>query len=171
MTHIPGSVLLIALVLVGCSEDTRLQMLSDQSDVAKTINTLFIETDNRNWGAVRATFADTALFDMTSMVGGQPVRLSSQNIVDAWDQELKPLQAIHHQTGNSIVTVNGLEAEAFCYGIASHNLPNANNQNTRTFVGSYDFHLLKQGQSWKIDGFRFNSKYIDGNKELTGLAK
>jgi hypothetical protein len=171
MTRILPPILLVAIVFFGCSTDSRVQSLSDQTDVIKTINTLFVETDNRNWGAVKAVFADTVLFDMTSMVGGEPSRLSSQNIVDAWDEGLKPLQAIHHQAGNYIVTINGSQAEAFCYGIASHYLPNAMNQNTRTFVGSYNFHLTKQGQSWAIDRFKFNLKYIDGNKELTGPAK
>jgi len=165
------SILLVALILAGCSTDTRLQTLSDQSDVITTINTLFIETDNRNWSAVKGVFADTVLFDMTSLGGGQPTRLSSQSIVDAWDQGLKPLRAIHHQAGNYVVTLNGPEAEAFCYGIASHYLPNATNQNTRTFVGSYNFHLTKHGQRWSIDRFKFNLKYIDGNRELTGPAK
>jgi hypothetical protein len=146
-------------------------MLSDQQDVIKTINTLFIETDNRNWAAVKSVFADTVLFDMTSMAGGQPTRVSSQQIVDAWDQGLKPLQAIHHQAGNYRVTIKGTEAEAFCYGIASHYLPNATKQNTRTFVGSYNFHLVRRSPNWIIDGFKFNLKYIDGNKELGASAK
>lgn len=161
-------VLSAAIFVFGCATDPKLQMLSDEHDVIKAINTLFIETDNRNWEAVKAVFADTVLFDMTSMVGGKPARLSAQNIVDAWDQGLKPLKTIHHQAGNYLVTINGLQAEAFCYGIASHYLPNLQNQNTRTFVGSYDFHLTRHGQRWTIDRFRFNLKYVDGNKDLTG---
>jgi len=105
------------------------------------------------------------------MVGGQLAQLSSQQIVDAWDQGLKPLQAFHHQAGNYMVTVKGLEAEAFCYGIASHYLPNPSNRNTRIFVGSYNFHLTKRGQGWLIDKFKYNLKYIDGNKDLTNPAK
>jgi len=143
-------------------------MLSDQNDVIKTINTLFVETDSRNWVGVKGVFADSVLFDMTSMVGGESTRLSSQDIVDAWDQGLKPLQAIHHQAGNHLVTINGSESDAFCYGIASHYLPNPKNLNTRTFVGSYNFHLSKHNGGWIIDKFKFNLKYIDGNKELTG---
>jgi uncharacterized protein YcfL len=41
-------VLLIAFLLIGCSSGDRVQKLSDQDDVLNTINTLFIETDNRN---------------------------------------------------------------------------------------------------------------------------
>ncbi|MBI5473546.1 MAG: nuclear transport factor 2 family protein [Ignavibacteriae bacterium] len=171
MIHFAPRILLIAVFFFGCSTDPRIQTLSDQSDVIKTINTLFIETDNRNWDGVKAVFADTVLFDMTSIAGGEPARMSSQNIVDAWDQGLKSLKALHHQAGNYVVTINGSEADAFCYGIAIHYLPNAQNQNTRTFVGSYNFHLSKRAQSWRIDKFKFKLKFIDGNKELTGQAK
>jgi hypothetical protein len=41
-------------------------------------------------------------------------------------------------------------------GIASHYLPNKTNQNTRIFVGSYDFHLIKNGEDWQIYKFKFN---------------
>jgi hypothetical protein len=103
---------------------------------------------------------------MTSMVGGDPETLTPQEIVTSWDKGLKPLKAIHHQTGNYIVSINQNEADVFCYGIASHYLPNQSNQNTRTFVGSYDFHLIKNDERWQIDKFKFNLKYIDGNLNL-----
>jgi hypothetical protein len=65
----------------------------------------------------------------------------------------------------------GNEAELFCYGIALHYLPNPTNRNTRTFVGSYDFHLLRTHGAWKIDRFKFNLKFIDGNKDLEAAAR
>ena len=105
---------------------------------------------------------------MTSMVGGEPVTLTPLEIVTSWEKGLKPLKAIHHQAGNYIVNANQNEAEVFCYGIASHYLPNKSNQNTRIFVGSYDFHLIKNGENWQIDKFKFNLKYIDGNPNLEG---
>jgi hypothetical protein len=33
-------------------------------------------------------------------------------------------------------------------------------------VGSYDFHLVRAGGAWRIDLFRFNAKFVDGNLEL-----
>jgi hypothetical protein len=71
---------------------------------------------------------------MISMAGGKPVMMSPQQITDAWEQGLKSLQAIHHQVGNFKVTVQSEQADAFCYGIASHYLPNPTGHNTRTFV-------------------------------------
>jgi hypothetical protein len=140
--------------------------LLEKEKVKETVNRLFISTDNRNWENVSSLFASEVVFDMTSMVGGDPVTLTPQEIVTAWDKGLKPLKAIHHQTGNYIVSINQNEADVFCYGIASHYLPNKSNQNTRTFVGSYDFHLIKNDERWQIDKFKFNLKYIDGNLNL-----
>lgn len=78
------------------------------------------------------------------MAGGEPTIPTSREIVDAWDQGLKPLKAINHQAGNYIVTLSGDGTDVFCYGIATHYLPNKTNQNVRTFVGSYDLDLVRQ---------------------------
>ena len=144
------------------------QDLVEKDKIKEVVNRLFISTDNRDWQAVSQLFASEVLFDMTSMVGGKPVKLTPQEIVASWEKGLKPLKAIHHQAGNYIVTAKQNEADVFCYGIASHYLPNKTNQNTRLFVGSYIFHLIKNGENWQIDKFRFNLKYIDGNPNLEG---
>jgi hypothetical protein len=158
-------------IAIGCDQSdnamkSQYQAVLEKDAVIGVINQLFIGTDNRDWAKVKDCFAAEVLFDMTSLAGGEPSKLSPQQIVDAWDNGLKALKAIHHQAGNYVVTVNGNEAEAFCYGTASHYLPNKTGKNTRTFVGSYDFHLMKQENFWRIDRFKFNLKYIDGNVNL-----
>lgn len=107
---------------------------------------------------------------MTSLSGGQPSTVNPRQIADQWDAALKPLKAIHHQTGNFLVAIAGDEATVFCYGVAWHYLPNKTERNTRTFVGSYDIHLVKRGE-WKIDRFRFDLKFIDGNLKLEESEK
>ena len=147
---------------------SELETIVDQTKIIETINRLFIGTDNRDWALVRNCFAPSVLFDMSSLGAGEPKHLTPDDIISAWDTGLKPLKAIHHQTGNYLVDVNGTKAEAFCYGIASHYLPNKSNNNTRTFVGSYEFELLKNSGGWRIATFKFNLKYIDGNPDLEG---
>jgi hypothetical protein len=149
----------------------QLQKLTDQNDITAVANRLFICTDNRDWTCVRDVFAPEVLFDMTSLGGGQPGKKTPQQIADMWELGLKPIKAIHHQAGNYQVSVKGSEADLFCYGIAYHYLPNPTNQNTRVFVGSYSYHLVKGDAGWKIDRFRFNLQFIDGNKDLEGSAQ
>jgi hypothetical protein len=146
--------------------DTRLQELVDRAAIIDTITRLFISTDQRNWDAVKACFAPQVQFDMTSMGGGEPAQMTPGQIAGAWEQGLQPLKAVHHLAGNHVVCVEGDRAAAFCYGIASHYLPNASGRNTRTFTGSYDFRLVREAGQWRISGFRFNLKYVDGNVYL-----
>jgi hypothetical protein len=65
-----------------------------------------------------------------------------------------------------MVEIDGNEADVFCYGIATHYLPNKTNQNTRIFVGSYNLILQKERENWRINKFKYNLKYIDGNSDL-----
>jgi hypothetical protein len=171
-------VLVFLLILAaGCAPvhhgkfHSELSEFKNQNDIIAVANRLFICTDNRDWSCVKDVFAPEVLFDMTSLAGGRPEKKTPRQITDLWDQGLKALKAIHHQAGNYQVAVNVNEADLFCYGIAYHYLPNPTNQNTSVFVGSYDFHLVKGDGGWKIDRFKFNLTFIDGNKDLEGSAK
>jgi hypothetical protein len=144
--------------------------LIEKGEIMDTVTHLFVATDNRNWTMVQDCFAPRVLFDMTSMTGGEAVTLTPEQIAESWDAGLRPLKATHHQIGNLLVSFERTGAAVFCYGIASHYLPNKSGQNTRTFVGSYDFHLVKESGKWLIDQFRFNLKYVDGNPDLERQA-
>ena len=146
--------------------NNKINSLLEEKYVIETVNQLFLSTDNRDWESVKKCFTEEVLLDITSMTGGEPSKITSQQIIDSWDEGLKVLKAIHHQTGNFQVSLNGDEADVFCYGIATHYFPNPTEQNTRIFVGSYNFHLKKINKLWKINMFKYNLKYIDGNLEL-----
>jgi 3-phenylpropionate/cinnamic acid dioxygenase small subunit len=140
--------------------------LLDKDRIIDRVNQLFIATDRRDWAAVRACFTETVHFDMTSVAGGEPAMLTPEQITAAWEQGLRPLEAIHHQAGNYRAEVRGDEATGFCYGTATHYRRTRSGRNTRTFVGSYDFEFVRRGDAWRITSFRFNLKYLDGNLDL-----
>lgn len=150
----------VMLFAISCSKDK-----TSREQIVERVNELFIATDNRDWEKVEQFFDSKVLFDMTSLVGGTPTVLSPQEITSAWDKGLKSIKAIHHQSGNFIVEINGNEATVFCYATAQHFLPVKSGQNTRTFVGSYNFKLVNNGD-WKINSFKFILKFIDGNLNL-----
>lgn len=141
-------------------------MSPDQDAVVGVVNRVFLGTDARDWPAVQACFAPSVLFDMTSVAGGEPARLSPEEITAGWDSGLRYVDQIHHQTGNFVVSVTGDEATVLCYGIAYHYRKTRSGRNTRTFVGSYNFELRRHGATWKITLFRFRLKFVDGNLEL-----
>ncbi len=137
----------------------------EKDRVIDTVSRLFINTDNRDWPRVKALFAPRVLFDMTSSPG--PARVPQA----AGDRRLlgQGAQSTQCNTppgGQLPCGYKDNEATAFCYGVTWHYLPNKAERNTRTFVGSYDLHLVKQDEDWKIDRFKFNLKFIDGNADL-----
>jgi hypothetical protein len=137
--------------------------MTEREQIREVVTRLFIATDNRDWPAASGCFDEQVLFDMSSLGGGEAARLPADTIVRGWDEGLKGLEAIHHQIGNLLVQVQGKTASLFCYGIAIHYLPNPSGKNTRTFVGSYDVHLVRKEKGWKIDGFAYHSKFVLGN--------
>jgi hypothetical protein len=143
-----------------------LQRLLEKERILDRINELFLATDERAWPRVRACFTDDVMFDMSSMTGTPAQLTSSDELVATWQVGLAQLDAIHHQAGNYRVDVVGERATAFCYGIASHYRKTKSGKNTRTFVGSYDLHLVVKDAEWRIDGFKFVLKYAEGNLEL-----
>lgn len=146
--------------MVHCSTQSEEQMVYD------TVNELFLATDRQDWPAVENVFADEVFFDMSSLTGNPAITLSPREITQGWDQGLKGLEAVHHQTGNYRIRVNGSEAQVFCYGTATHYLTTRSGRNTRTFVGSYDFGLTRIHKAWKIKSFKFNFKFMEGNPNL-----
>ena len=140
---------------------------TEHLEIVDAITALFVATDEKDWGAVRACFTDQVLFDLSTLAGLPEARVPADTIVERWKEGLAPMQAVHHQVGNFRVNVSGDEAEASCYGIAYHYRPNFSGRNTRVFVGTYDFHLVCElAGAWRIDCFRFHSKFVDGNLEL-----
>jgi hypothetical protein len=147
------------------TDDAALQDLVERRRITEVVNSLFVATDRRDWVSVRACFAADVLFDMSSLGAGAPARTSPEAIAAGWEAGLEPIEQIHHQSGNLSIHLDGAQANASCYGIAYHHRRTASGRNTRVFVGSYEFHLVLEGQ-WKIDLFRFNLKFIDGNAAL-----
>lgn len=147
------------------TDEEVVRSLVEHNRIAAVINTLFLATDARDWDRVKGCFAPAVTFDMNSLTGGAPQQMSPGEIVSGWQAGLEPIEAVHHQVGNLAVACSGTEATASCYGIAYHYRRTSTGRNTRVFVGSYDFHLLQDGE-WRIDLFRFNLKFIDGNLEL-----
>ncbi len=151
------------------SDDT-LQQLLDEKAATMAVLALTRAVDERDWDGVRAAFAPSVLFDMSSMGAGPATDTPGAEIAAAWEEGLTHLEAVHHQMANFEIELVDDGANVFCYGTAYHYLPNDTGRNTRTFVGTYDFHLTPIEGTWRIDAMRYDLKFIDGNADLEGTA-
>jgi hypothetical protein len=154
-----------SLGLAGCAS-VQMNQLRGRLAVQDTLVALFMGTDAKDWKAVQDVFAAKVKFDMTSLMGGSPKELTPREITAIWEKGLKDIPVIHHQGGNFQIQVHGEQADAHYYGVAFHYRPNPTLKNVRMFVGSYDAHLIRSEGRWKIDSFRYNSQFVEGNLGL-----
>ncbi|WP_199200249.1 nuclear transport factor 2 family protein [Adhaeribacter arboris] len=94
---------------------------SIREQLIEIVNKLFVYTDSREWQKIQEEiFAKKVLFDMSSLGAGDPAEKTSQEICAMWNTGFQGIDAIHHQSGNFLVTATENTATVFCYAIANH---------------------------------------------------
>ncbi|HEV8285419.1 MAG TPA: nuclear transport factor 2 family protein [Chitinophagaceae bacterium] len=142
------------------------QEFADKMELTEVSNKLFMYVDAQQWEKVlNEVFTETVWFDMTS-AGGEAKKLSAREICEAWRQGFIGLDAVHHQAGHYLITINGNDADIYGYAMAAHYKKAASKGNSRMFVGSYDLKATKTDKGWRLSQFKYNLKYIDGNASL-----
>ena len=140
---------------------------SEREQIVEVLNRAFYYTDHQKWEHLKnEVFTEEVMLDMTSLGAPEAQLRSAQSICDEWQEGFKDLDAIHHQTGNYMITIEGDKAKAKANGIASHYKKDALEGTTREFVGSYDMELVNSKLGWRISALKFNLKYMRGNLEL-----
>ena len=142
-------------------------LFTPREQIVEVVNKLFVYTDDQEWAKLQSeVFSGFIELNMVSMGADKPERVSSREICYRWEKAFKEVDVVHHQAGNYIVTINGEEAQVYACSVATHFKESAKKEKTREFVGSYDLHLIKEYDSWKIDKFKYNLKYSQGNMTL-----
>lgn len=140
--------------------------LSAREQIIETVNKLFVYTDNQSWDKIQAeVFTSPVHFDMSSL-GAEVVTKTSKEICQDWAAGFEGIDSINHLAGNHIVSINGSGADVFCYATATHYKAAAKHGKTREFVGSYELKLEESPQGWRINSFKYNLKYMNGNIDL-----
>lgn len=143
-----------------------MELLSIREQIVEVINKLFVYTDAQDWDKLqREVFTDQVFFDMSSL-GGEKMNTTSKQICQIWKDGFAGIDAVNHLAGNYLIDINGNMADAFAYATATHFKQTATQGKTREFVGTYNLHLVKQEVGWRINQFKYNLKYANGNLDL-----
>lgn len=137
-----------------------------REQIVETVHKLFIYTDSRQWNQLQdEVFTESVHFDMSSL-GNEASQMTSKSICEQWEKGFAGLTAVNHLAGNILVTLKDEQADVFAYATATHYKSSATLGKTREFVGTYDLHFINTPQGWRIDRFKYNLKYMNGNLEL-----
>jgi hypothetical protein len=144
-----------------------MSQIETKLELTELANKLFMYTDSRDWQKLLdEVFTEFVDFDMSSAGAGAPKNLRASEICKTWKQGFHGIDAVHHQAGHYLVTINNNEADIYAYATATHYKKSAVKGHIRSFVGSYDLKAISTDQGWRIAGFKYNLKYIDGNPTL-----
>jgi SnoaL-like domain len=137
----------------------------------ETVVRLFVYADRRDWDALRGVLDEAVTVDWTSLNGGEPMRLSADELVAGWKEALGGFRATQHLVGNVLVEERGEEhATVTCYGHATHLLPDDLGDSRWIVGGHYELELTRRNGDWRIGAATFTATWGAGNKELLGLA-
>ncbi len=117
----------------------------ERETIQNVAETLFKETDKRNWNAVQAIMTDSVYVDYTSL-GGDAGFKTPETIVTGWQQVLPGFERTVHQVHNFAIWPVGDRATATFDGIATHYL---DRKEWTVFVG-YDTEYIKENGQWKL---------------------
>ncbi len=142
-------------------------LLNDKIELTELANKLFMYCDAKQWNRMLVeVFTPAVWFDASSLGAGEPRSMQAKDVCQLWEEGLAGLDAIHHQSGHYLITVDGEKADIYGYATATHYKKAATKGNTRTFVGSYDLKAEQTANGWRLSQFKFNLKYMQGNASL-----
>ena len=175
-----GIMLAIIATLVACKNDHKnkqnkneitmkteavLTQKDEKSKIQKVAETLFTETDNQNWEAVKAIMTDSVYIDYTSL-GGQADFKTPDTIIEEWKQLLPGFDRTVHQPHKYAIWIAGNRATATFDALATHYL---DQKEWTVFVG-YDTEYIKENGAWKLARIDASLYEQSGDTSLPSLA-
>lgn len=155
--------LFVAFLLLGTVQAQGTdQTRQDRLAIETVINTLFVETDNKDWSAVRDLFLDEIDVDFSSL-GAEPGRMPADTLVGGWEQGLHAQKESHHMTTNHRVVVNGDVAEVNAQGYAYNRLLEPAGDGFWEVWGVYTLPLVRTDEGWRFSGITFDAKHSRGD--------
>lgn len=143
----------------------------DRLAIIDLINRFGVHTDWREWDSLRSLFKDEIRIDYTSLNGGKPSTVKTNDLVTQWQNILGHLEATQHMITNHIIELDSDRATCRAHVRAQHVLSNRNGGSHWMPSGTYLFELEKIDQNWKISSLTLKMLWAEGNQNLLTLAK
>jgi len=134
-------------------------------EVLATASRMALLTDARDWSSLVNVFADPVDVDYTSLDGGEPVRISSHELVDQWRDSLSRLDATQHLIGSAYAEINGDTALVTCAVTGTHRRTTSSGGQLWTVGGHYDI-AMRRDDGWQISSLRLRVAWATGNRAI-----
>lgn len=137
-----------------------------ENKITNQIKTLFAGVDERNWGVVEATMAESVLLDYSSFSGNPATQLTPVQITESWAAFLPGFDRTHHHLSNFRLIIEKDLATVTFDGKADHVM----DDEVWTVTGNYHIALKHRDDRWFITSFTFHFEEQSGNPDLPAMA-
>jgi hypothetical protein len=137
----------------------------DRAAVAETVERVARGADLRQWGAVRAAFADRVELDY-----GAPEHLTAEEIIARWRPLFAGFDATRHALSDLAVRIDGSRASATSRFEAVHRRRGTPGGDEWTLAGRYEFELARSPDGWRVTRMRMIPERSTGNATLPEAA-
>ena len=144
--------------------------LSDKLAIIQLLNQFGMAIDLRDWDNFRNLFADSVIFDYSS-IGEIAGTLKPEEIANTARQDLGGFQATQHVITNHLIKLSGDTATCKAHVRAMHFLPNDERESMLEIGGYYIAGLSCINSNWKIESWKFIILWSKGDLKLFDLAK
>ena len=144
--------------------------LADKLAIVQLLNQFGMAIDLRDWDSFRALFAESVIFDYSS-IGEVAGTLKPEEIANTASNDLGGFQATQHVITNHIVELSGNRATCKAHVRAMHLLPNDDFEPMLEIGGYYIAGLTRTDSNWKIESWKFIILWSKGDLKLFDLAK
>lgn len=138
--------------------------LADEREIIRVVDGIDNAVDAKDWAACRAYFTDDINVDFTSLAGGKPARIKSDELVGGWRRNLYAEKKSHHMRSNHRVTITGDRAAVFSKGYAFNMLPSRTGSDLWEVWGDYRHTLERTARGWKVSGMTLSVTHSRGNE-------
>jgi hypothetical protein len=139
------------------------QQLADELALTRIPTEVEVAVDRKDWAKARSFFADNVRVDFTSLVGGEPATIKSDDLIAGWSGNLKGNKQSLHIRGGALVTINGDKASVYSNGYAWNKMPGGKDGDLWEVWGNYVHEFERTNAGWKITSFTFNMVHERGS--------
>jgi hypothetical protein len=143
------------------------QHIADELAIRLATDEIDNACDAKDWEKCRTFFADEVAVDFTSLAGGEPAKISAEDLINAWKTNLFAEKKTYHQRGNHRIEIDGERATVFSKAYAFNLLESGEVAGLWEVWGNYTHDFVRTGSGdWKCSAMKLEVVHQRGDERV-----
>lgn len=138
----------------------------DEAEIRRVVDEIDNLCDQKNWETLREYFTDEIDVDFTSLAGGEPAKIKSDDLISSWKKNLFAEKKSFHQRGNHRIKIADDSAEVFSKVYAFNLLETGEVTGFWEVWGNYTHTLERTETGWQVSGITLDVIYQRGDEKV-----